>query len=378
MSDIDRRQWDDLAVPLATSLLEWQWLNQLEASGSIAPATGWHPFHLTVWRGDRLIAAAPLYIKTHSAGEFVFDHWWARAADELGIPYYPKLVGMSPATPAVGYRFLLDPQENQDALVGGMVHAIDELCRQAGVSGCHLLFVDPDWKPIFDDGRFERWRHQSFLWRNCSHTDFDDYLGRFRSSQRRNIRREQAHMERQGIVIRPYAGDQIPAEWGRLMYRYYLGTNDRYGPWAARYLNADFFERIFRYCRRRILLMAAFGPGNDRVPLSLSMLLFKHGHLIGRYWGTARFVKDLHFNMCYYAPLQWAIANRIRTFDPGAGSNHKIYRGFEAVANTSLHRFYNPALRDIFQDVIGEVNAIEQSNIEALNSQLPFAQHTTN
>jgi uncharacterized protein len=377
MAAIDRRQWDALAGSLATPLLEWQWLHELESSGSIAPATGWHPCHLTVWNGRRLIGGAALYVKTHSEGEFVFDHAWAQLSAELGIPYYPKLVGMSPATPAVGYRFLLDPQEDQEKLIGAMVIAIDHLCRKAGLSGCHLLFVDREWHAIFNAGRFDQWRHQSYLWRNGGHGGFEDYLRRFKSSQRRNIRREQAQMARQGIEIRALAGESIPRQWGHLMYRYYRNTNDRYGPWAARFLNADFFERIFQHCRRHLLVMAAFGSGSGDVPIALSMLLVKKGHLIGRYWGTERFIKDLHFNMCFYAPIRWAIFNHIDTFDPGAGSPHKIYRGFEAVANTSLHRFYDPTLRDVFQRFIGEVNQIEQSTIDALNVQLPFAQNPT-
>jgi hypothetical protein len=378
IDQIDRNQWDRLAVPLETPLLEWQWLHFLEASGSVAPAQGWHPCHLTLWEGRRLMAAAPLYIKTHSEGEFVFDHWWAKLSSDYGVRYYPKLVGMSPLTPAVGYRFLMDETLDPSAVVPEMVAAIDHLCRSTALSGFQINFVDSHWcDSAFDPQLFLAWQHQSFLWKNPGFTDFTDYLKPFKSSQRRNIRREVRHMERQGIRIVPLTGDRIPRDLAPLMYRYYLNTNEQFGPWAACYLNAEFFNFIFKQLRHRLLIMAAYHEADGTKPLALSMLLRKGRHLIGRYWGTAEPVKDLHFNLCYYAPIQWAIANGMHSIDPGAGSPHKIYRGFEAVANTSLHRFYHPRLNSLFQHVIEDVNQMERANIRSLNSQLPFAQNDT-
>jgi predicted N-acyltransferase len=211
------------------------------------------------------------------------------------------------------------------------------------------------------------------LWHNPGFRDFEGYLTSFKSSQRRNIRREVQRMAKAGIQIRAHQGDDIPPSLAGLMYRYYLNTNAQYGPWAARYLNADFFERVFHHHRRRLLIIAAYHPLSGRTPIALSMLLAKKEHLIGRYWGCASQIKDLHFNMCFYAPIEWSIANGIQTFDPGAGSPHKIYRGFSAVANTSLHRFYDSRLNFLFQGLIGEVNRMEHENIRALNRKLPFS-----
>ncbi|KJS29394.1 MAG: hypothetical protein VR64_20650 [Desulfatitalea sp. BRH_c12] len=372
MADIDQTDWDRLALPLATPLLEWEWLHQLEASGSIAPGTGWHPRHLTVWQGDRLVGAAPFYIKTHSDGEFVYDQWWARWASDAGIAYYPKLIGMSPVTPAVGYRFLLDPSVDGAAVQEAMLTAVDAFCAKTGLSGSHLLFVDPEWAATLPVGRFFAWHHQSFLWRNPGYATFEDYLQPFKSSQRRNIRRECRQMAHMGITIRALSGDAIAPAMAERMYHFYLNTNAQFGPWAARYLNRTFFKAMFAHCRQRLLLIAAYHPSSDE-PLALSLLLRKGPQLIGRYWGCAHTIKDLHFNMCFYAPIQWAIDNGIESFDPGAGSPHKIYRGFTAVANTSLHRFYEPHLRLLFGRFIGDINQVEQANIEALNEQLPYA-----
>ena len=146
IADIDESAWNALALPLKTPLLEWEWLRLLEDSGSVCLDAGWLPVHLTVWTNNRLVAAAPLYIKSHSDGEFVFDHAWADLAERLGVRYYPKLLGMSPFSPIIGYRFLIDPREDQLKITRLMVGAIDQFCQTNKISGCSFLFVDPNWK----------------------------------------------------------------------------------------------------------------------------------------------------------------------------------------------------------------------------------------
>jgi predicted N-acyltransferase len=373
IKEVDREQWDRLALPLSTPLLEWQWLHHLEASGSISPRYGWQPHHLTLWNKRELVGAAPFYLKSHSGGEFIFDHWWVQLARERGIDYYPKLVGMSPATPSVGYRFLYAENINHQHMQESMLKAIDLFCQQHELSGCHLHFVDVPWFAAHIPAHgFIPWRHQSYLWKNKGFESFDDYLKTFKSSQRKNILRERRTMEKLGITLQISTGDSISPDMAPLMYRYYLNTNQRYGRWAARFLNGAFFERIFRNYRHRLVIVAAYSQ-QSTVPIALSMLLIKDQQLIGRYWGCEEPVKDLHFNMCFYAPIQWAIENNIRTFDPGAGSPHKIARGFAAVSNTSLHKFYDQQFNTLFKQIIEKVNSIEESNIESLNLQLPFA-----
>lgn len=373
IADVDQAAWDALAVPLKTPLLEWQWLRQMEASGSIVPATGWQPSHLTVWHRDRLVGAAPLYIKYHSAGEFVFDQIWAKVALELGISYYPKLVGMSPVTPAVGYRFLIADDQDKARLTALMVEAIDRFCQANRLSGVSFLFVDPKWADDLVSLGFVGWLHQSYSWENPGFKGFDDYLGVFKANQRRNIKRERQSIKQQGISFQACSGDDIPASFLPLMYRYYERTNDQFGPWGCRYLTPAFFEGIFETFRHRLLLMAAFQSSDRSLPVGMAMLLFKADQLIGRYWGCARPFSNLHFNACFYEPIRWAIDHSIRRFDPGAGSVHKIQRGFAAVGNHSLHRFYNHRLQTVLKVHISTINRLEQQQIDALNAQLPFA-----
>ncbi len=379
ISDIDRQAWDSLADPLETPLLEYEWLRLLEESGSVRAETGWLPIHLTVWSGNQLVGAAPLYLKGHSSGEFVFDHAWADLANRLGLRYYPKLIGMSPFSPIIGYRFLIATGHDEQQITSAMIDAIDRFCRQNRISGCSFLFVDPDWGDRIAEHGFIPWRHQSYAWKNPGYRTFDDYLAVFKSNQRRNIKRERRSMRLQGIRIEPCTGEQIPHRYFPLMYTYYAATNDQYGPWSCKFLTEAFFEGLYERYRHRIVLMTAFEKeSTNGLPLGMSFLLKKKHRLYGRYWGCSQMINHLHFNACYYSPIEWAIENGIRRFDPGAGSPHKVRRGFEAVANHSLHRFYQPRLEQIMQSHIDEINRLEQRQIDELNALLPLAASSQN
>ncbi|MEO0489062.1 MAG: peptidogalycan biosysnthesis protein, partial [Cyanobacteria bacterium J06659_2] len=213
IAEIPQAAWDMLAMPLTTPFFEWAWLHNMESSGSAVANAGWLPNHLTIWReqgGDRtLVAAAPLYLKGHSYGEFVFDHQWADVAARLNVQYYPKLLGMSPFTPAEGYRFLIAADENEDALTQVMVQAIDEFCDRNHISGCNFLYVDPSWKSRMEALGFRAWLHHSYIWQNQGYQTFDDYLKAFNANQRRNIKRERKSVDKAGLRMVIHAGDDI-------------------------------------------------------------------------------------------------------------------------------------------------------------------------
>jgi len=373
LGSIRPHAWDALAKPLAYPFLEWNWLRTLELSQSTALETGWLPHHLTIWSGDRLVAAAPLYIKGHSAGEFVFDHVWADVAQRLNISYFPKLVGMSPFTPMIGYRFLMAPDVDETEMTHLMVTAIDDLCRRVGLGGVSFLFVDPSWGQRMRDFGFQKWQHLSFAWTNRRFRTFDDYLGRFNSNQRRNIKRERQAMKRQDITIEVYTGGDIPAEFIPRMYSFYESTNQKFGPWGCHYLNRSFFEMVGARFSDRLLMVAAFENHNRRLPVGMSFLVRKNDRLYGRYWGSRHEISMLHFNVCYYTPIEWAISNGIQYFDPGAGGAHKIRRGFEVVPNYSLHRFSDERLQRIMNQHIDAINRLEGEQADKLNRQLPLA-----
>jgi hypothetical protein len=376
IADIPSAAWDRLARPNAVPFLEWNWLRLMESSGSATPDRGWMPLHLTVWSDDRLVAAAPLYVKGNSTGEFVFDHVWVDVAERLGVPYYPKLIGMSPFTPASGYRFLVDDGEDEGQLTRLMVQAIEDFCRSQGLSGCSFHYVDPGWRKLMEAQGFRPWLHQSFSWFNQSYRCFDDFLARFKANQRRNIRRERKAMADQGISMAAFHGDQIPEAFFPLMYRLYSKTNDQFGIWGCKYLTPDFFDQLYDHFRQRLLFTAAFNGDHRDLPVAMAMLLTKRDRLYGRYWGTVKEANALHFNTCYYQPIEWAIERGVRQFDPGIGGFHKIRRGFEAVPNFSLHRFFDPRLQQIMDNHIHQINAHEIQGIDAINQKIPFSSRT--
>jgi len=375
ISEVPKEAWNALALALDTPILEWEWLHRMEASGSMRPETGWLPIHLTVWRGAELVGAAALYVKGHSEGEFVWDYIWADVAGRLEIPYYPKMVGMSPATPVSGYRFLVAPGEEEELLSAAMVEAIDGLCRQNNMAGLSFNYVDPQWLTVMENLGFVAWKHQSYLWENPGFTSFEDYLWSFDKNQRRNIRRERKKLSEQNLSIRPFSEEQITIELLEKMYGFYERKNAQFGPWAAKYLNREFFTGLFDDYRHRILLLGAYDREKDVDLVGMSFLLRKGEQIYGRYWGSAGHYDSLHFNACYYSPIEWAIANGVRRFDPGIGSSHKVRRGFQAIANWSLHRFYDPNLARIMARHIGEINRMEQERIDSLNQAAPFAEN---
>ncbi|MBD2428744.1 GNAT family N-acetyltransferase [Phormidium sp. FACHB-1136] len=371
IEEVPQAAWDALALPLATPFLEWDWLHNMERSGSAVANAGWQPCHLTLWRGKTLVGAAPMYLKGHSYGEFVFDHQWADLADRLGVNYYPKLLGMSPFTPAEGYRFLIAPDEDEAVITRAMVEAIDGFCVRNDISGCHFLYVDPAWRERMTALGFSQWLHHSYIWQNQGFQDFGDYLNIFNANQRRNIKRERKSVTTAGLRMEAIAGEAITHALCDRMYDYYADTCDKFGWWGSKYLTRKFFNLIHHNYRHRMVLFAAFGE-DDHDPVGMSFCLTKGDRLYGRYWGSKADLNHLHFNACYYAPIEWGIANGIQIFDPGAGGRHKKRRGFPATPNHSLHRFYEPRLQTLLVRYIQEVNGLEQREMDAINADLPL------
>lgn len=378
IAEIPQSVWDELALPLATPFLEWEWLNGMETSGSATARAGWLPNHLTLWRegvGSReLIAAAPMYLKGHSYGEFVFDHQWAELAQRLGIAYYPKLLGMSPFTPAEGYRFLISPDEDEDEITELLIGAIDHFCAQNQISGCHFLYADPQWRAVMERHGFTAWLHHSYIWSNLGFQTFEDYLGAFNANQRRNIKRERKAVQSAGLTLKVITGDDISKAMFSQMYHFYSDTCDKFGWWGSKYLTRHFFEQLYPNFRHRTVLFAAYHDDAPTHPMGMSICFTKGDRLYGRYWGSQHEFENLHFDTCYYTPIEWAIAHGIQIFDPGAGGRHKKRRGFPATPNHSLHRFYDDRLRQILRAYISEINEMEQREIDAINQDLPFKQ----
>jgi len=383
IAEIAEAQWEALLPPgvagasppaaavMATPFFRWSWLQHLEASGSIAPRQGWQPCHLGLWRGKTLVAVAPLYLKGHSYGEFVFDQSFAQLAAQMGLRYYPKLVGMSPLSPVEGYRFFVAAGEDEGALTAVMMAEIESFCRRNRILSCNFLYVDPQWRPLAEATGCALWLNQQSCWSDSGAGDFEGYLAGFNANQRRNIRRERKAVAAAGVQVTPLVGEEISPQLLMRMHDFYAQHCSRWGAWGSKYLSPTFFSDAPAELRRDLVLFSAH-QGDPNQPLAMSMCVHSPEGLWGRYWGSEVELDHLHFEVCYYAPIEWAIAQGLRRFDPGAGGSHKRRRGFLAEPRSSLHLWTQPEFDRLLRRWLPRANAETLAEIEAINAEIPF------
>lgn len=332
IDDVPAAAWDALLGPASTPFLAHAWIAALERSGAACDESGWSPRHLTLWRGDRLVAAAPAYVRADSRGEFVFDWGWADAAEQAGIRYYPKLTVAVPFTPATGERLLVAHGEDRLALEGQLVRAATALAHEEGLSSVHVLFPTEEQSALLEGAGYALRTGVQYHWRNAGYRTYEDFLARFTSKQRANLRRERAAAEKQGITIRTVRGEAVRSVDPDLVHRIYLSTVDKM-VWGMRYLNRDFFARILATVPGVEWVEAA----RDGTPIAGALNVASATHLYGRYWGALEEHPFLHFHVCYYHSIDACIARGLQVFEPGAGGEHKLSRGFEPAFTRSAH-----------------------------------------
>jgi predicted N-acyltransferase len=341
ISELPRDEWNAL-VGDDSPFLEWEWLASLEESGAVGGRTGWDPRPLVAREQGRLVAACPLYLKGHSEGEFVFDWGWADAAHRAGIDYYPKLLAGVPFTPVSGSRFLVAPGQDADLWSERLAASLRELCIGNELSGVHVNFCQrAEAETMAEQGYLQRLGIQ-YHWSNAGYESFEDYLSRFRSKRRNQIRREMREMEKQQVRIETLVGDDIPDELFDPMYQFYLSTiqNRFYG---RQYLNRELFGLVAERFRHRLVFVVAF-QGDEAIAGTFNVA--KGDAMYGRYWGATRPLRHLHFNVCYYAAVAHCIEAGIQRFEPGAGGDYKQLRGFDAQPTWSGHFLADPRLSE--------------------------------
>lgn len=363
LSDLNPAAWDEL-VGADSPFLEWGWLASLEDSGCVGRQTGWRPQHLTIWNTGRLVGACPLYLKSHSQGEFVFDHGWAEAALRAGIAYYPKLLVAVPFTPVTGARFLTHPEADRAALVRLMGAALREFCRERDLSSVHVNFCRREEADVLAElGYVERTGYQ-YHWHNPGWQSFDDYLTALRSKRRTQVRRERQELTSQGIEITAHAGESIPEELFTPMFRLYKSTTDKMY-WGQQYLKPQFFDRLKQRWKHRLLFMVARRHG--RV-VAGTFNVHKGDILYGRYWGTFEELRFLHFNVCYYASIDYCVRHGVRRFEPGAGGEFKHLRGFDPQPTISMHYISEPRLAGAVRQFLRKEQAAMAEEMEWLRA----------
>jgi predicted N-acyltransferase len=341
LAEVSADAWDAL-VGEDDPFVEHAFLRALETSESVGVEAGWQPLHVTVWREETLIGALPLYAKGHSWGEFIFDFAWARAAQQAGIDYYPKLVSMAPFTPATGTRLLMRPGEDAREITAALIAGARHLAEEVDASSLHLLFLTPEERAhAVAAGLRPRLSYQ-FHWRNEGYATFDDFLAKFRSDKRKQVRKERRCVTESGLRIEVKEGPALSdADWSALA-RFYREGVRRYGSYP--YLTPAFFDALRATHARRVVVFLAY---EGSAPVASSLCFEKGAHLYGRYWGTRQGLSDqefLHFELCYYRPIERAITRGLRRFEAGAQGTHKMKRGMLPNEVHSAHWIREPRL----------------------------------
>jgi len=369
MAAIRAQDWDALACPETATgrpidpFTTHRFLAALEASGSTGEGTGWQARPLVLRDQGRTVAAMPLYVKGHSQGEYIFDHGWAEAYARAGGRYYPKLQVAVPFTPATGRRFLGDPAHR-----AALMQAAIGVTQQNGLSSLHVTFCTEDEAQALTG--FEGTLHritQQFHWENHSYARFDDFLAQLSSRKRKMIRKERETARAHGLTIRALTGDQIePAHWDAF-WLFYQDTGNR--KWGTPYLTRAFFDAVQATMRDDALLVLAFD--GDR-PVAGALNFIGRETLYGRYWGCVADYPCLHFELCYYQAIDWAIAQGLSRVEAGAQGEHKLARGYLPSAVHSLHWIADPGFAKAVARYLDQERRAVGEEMEILTAYGPF------
>jgi len=359
---LDRAEWDACAGP-DNPFLGHDFLAILEESGSVGPGTGWSPAPICVHDGaGTLLAAAPAYIKSHSQGEYVFDHGWADAWERAGGHYYPKLQISVPFTPVPGPRLLVRDPAAQATLIAGLEAVTD----QNGLSSAHATFISPDQCEAFRAADWLIRQGSQFHWSNEDYGSFEDFLGQLSSRHRKDLRKERAKAQA-GLDIVHLTGSALQEAHWDAFWHFYQDTGSR--KWGQPYLTRDFFSLLGERMADKVLLVLALRDGR---PIAGALNLIGADALYGRYWGCVEDVPFLHFELCYYQAIDAAIARGLDRVEAGAQGEHKLSRGYRPVPTYSAHYIPNPSFRRAVADYV-EREALALADERAwLDERAPF------
>jgi len=362
---IGRAAWDACAVPSGDPFVSYDFLDACEGSGSAVPSEGWAARHLSLHDEDGVvIGVMPLYLKGHSQGEYVFDHSWADAYQRAGGRYYPKLLGAVPFTPATGPRFLNAPGTDAATVREALLQGALTLTERLGVSSLHVNFpLEAEWRAMTETGLLPR-RDIQFIWRNDGYQSFDEFLGALSSNRRKTIRRERREAQA-GLDIRVLTGAEITQAHWDAFFAFYMDTGDR--KWGRPYLTRDFFARVGASMADRIALVIAF---EDDTPVAGALNFIGRETLYGRQWGTLVDRPFLHFELCYYQAIDFAIARGLSRVEAGAQGDHKIARGYLPSPVYSAHFIADPALRDPVARYLEQERPAVEAEMHAMTAEL--------
>ncbi|MEJ6391061.1 GNAT family N-acetyltransferase [Gymnodinialimonas ulvae] len=370
LSQIDAVEWDACACPEdgrpRDPFTTYRFLDALEQSGSVGPGSGWQPRYLVARNDGAVIAAAPMYAKGHSQGEYIFDHNWAHAYENAGGEYYPKLQIAAPFTPATGRRFLTRP--GWEAVgISALIQGAVQIAADNDLSSLHVTFCTEEEAIAGEKIGLMRRASQQFHWVNDGYATFDDFLGSLSSRKRKNIRKERERAQNFGGEIVSLTGDAIKPEHWDAFWRFYQDTGAR--KWGTPYLTRDFFDCAHATMADDMLLCLAL---RDGVPVAGALNFIGAEVLYGRYWGCTEDHPCLHFELCYYQAIDHAIAHGLKRVEAGAQGTHKLARGYMPVTTHSLHWVRDAGFAEAIGKYLDAERAAVDEEIEVLTGYGPF------
>lgn len=367
LGDIEPEDWDALGGE-EDPFLSHAFLHALERHDCLGDQFGWYPRHILVRDQDQLVAACPCYIKTNSYGEFVFDWSWASAYERSGGRYYPKLVCGVPYTPVTGKRLLvLDGRSDRKALKQILIETAIQYTQDNAYSGMHWLFTDEEDTALLRDNNLSLRMGCQYHWHNDNYQDFDDFISRFSSKKRKNIRRERRMVSDQELKLEIFEGPEISEDLWELFYQFYIDTFDKKAGIPT--LSLGFFKEIGAKLGNRVLLVMA----SDETGYVAGALDFaSHDSLYGRHWGSLKDYDSLHFETCFYQGIDYAIQRGLKHFEPGAQGEHKITRGFLPTRTWSAHWIADPEFSTIIGRFCRQEEPMMKEHCEDLFSLSPF------
>ena len=369
MSAVDRASWNAIANPPGERydpFLDWDFLEAAESSGCAQPDTGWTPRPMLARdAAGKLVGAAPLYLKMHSRGEFVFDHSWADALHRAGGRYYPKLLCAVPFTPVTGRR-LLATGPHAVTIRQSLASAIVQVGRQWRVSSAHFNFVDAEtWQALGEQGLLLR-EDQQFHWMNRGYGSFEDFLGALSSRKRKTLRRERREAQEGLEIVRLTGAELTSAHWDAF-FEFYTDTGGR--KWGSPYLNREFFTLLHERMADKCLLILAY---DGKQPIAGALNLIGSDTLYGRYWGRSEDRPFLHFEISYYQAIDFAIERGLARVEAGAQGEHKLSRGYEPTLTRSAHWIAHSGLRQAVSDYLDREREAVEEGIDQLSAYSPF------
>ncbi len=371
IAEVPAAEWDRLA-PAGNPFLSHAFLLALEASGSADQASGWQPCHVVVREGGgsgsgrRLIAAAPLYAKSHSYGEYVFDHGWAEGYRRAGGRYYPKLQSADPITPVPGPRLLAEDARSRALLVEGLKAATTQL----GLSSLHVTFCTASEAAELGVAGFLRRRGIQFHWENQDYGSFDAWLDSLKSSKRKMIRKERQQVQAAGITVEALSGDALDPGLLDAFHPLYLATVDK--RWGNAYLSRDFFRRLGGDDLKDRVVLVVARRGRDGELVGAALNLVGGDTLYGRQWGCLEEYKFLHFEACYYQAVEYAIRHGLKRVEAGAQGVHKLHRGYAPAWTYSAHLIPHPGFRDAVERFLTVERLEQEAEMAELCTMLPY------